>query len=81
MAARIDFEPLKAVPVALPGDAAFVVSNTLEARPWGGGGRGGRRRRVRGAWGETRLLREGTGHVVSKAEACLVRRPVACGRL
>ena len=29
-AARIDFEPLKATPVALPHTAAFVVSNTLE---------------------------------------------------
>ena len=29
-AARIDFEPLKATPVALPSSSAFVVSNTLE---------------------------------------------------
>jgi N-acetylgalactosamine kinase len=29
-AARIDFEPLKATPVALPAAAAFVVANTLE---------------------------------------------------
>lgn len=29
-ASLIDFEPLKATPVALPHDAAFVVSNTLE---------------------------------------------------